>query len=314
MVDRIFDEQEVRVVIEIADFVRQHHEAAAARSLGKTQFEGGRSLDDLDGALLVRVRPRLKGSIGFLHEREEAHECARRELDCLAFEDGSAQARAICAAVVEAAHFILPEVEQEAPEHRRDAGCEGRRLRVDGQLLAEFDGRASEEGAHEFLHAAHDVEPLAPDAKLQPAVGAAVVALEEEVRLKEDGRLAKSGRQKFLRCVQVRVLLGACEAVEEASCGFSVRLGCGSALAFFFELACLYDLQECDDMFAGAVVEGGGGACAVVGLDFLARLVEAHAHLVVLRSFDGRNVDGGAVAAQELRHAPILEVAAALAV
>ena len=314
MVDRIFYKQEVRVVVQIADFVRQHHEAAAARSLGKPQFEGGRSLDDLDGALLVHARPCLKGSIGFLHEREETHECARRELDRFAFEDGSAQASAVCAAVVEAAHFILPEVEQEAPEHRRDAGREGRCLRIDSQFLAEFDGRAGEEGAHEFLHAAHDVEPLAPDAKLQPAVGAAIVALEKEVRLKEDGRLAKSGGQKLLRCVQMRVLLGACEAVKDASCGFSVRPGCGGALAFFFELACLYDLQECNDMLAGAVVEGGSRACAVVGLDFLARLVEAHAHLVVLRAFDGRDVDGGAGAAQELRHAPILEVAAALAV
>ena len=260
------------------------------------------------------ARPRLKGSIGFLHEREKAHECARRELDRLAFEDGSAQASAVCAAVVEAAHFILPEVEQEVPEHRRDAGREGRRLRVDGQLLAEFDGRAGEEGAHELLHAAHDVEPLSSDAELQPAVGATVVALEEEVRLKEDGRLAKGGGQKFLRCVQMRVLLGACEAVEDASHRFLVRHGRDSALAFFFELACLYEFQECDDVLAGAVVEGGGRACAVVGLDLLARLVEAHAHLVVLRSFDGRDVDGSAGTAQDLCHAPVLEVAAALAV
>ena len=67
-------------------------------------------------------------------------------------------------------------------------------------------------------------------------------------------------------------------------------------------------------MLAGAVVERGGGTGAVVSLHLLACLVEAHARLVVLRADDGRDVDGSARAAQELRDAAFFEVATALAV
>ena len=142
----------------------------------------------------------------------------------------------------------------------------------------------------------------------------AVGVLDDELRLEEERRFAKGGGGEPLLRLQMGVPLGALEAGEEAPRGLLGERGYACAFGAFFELARLDLLQKRDDVLAGAIVEGGGRACAAVGLDALPRLVEAHAHLVDLRAFDGCDVDRCAGAAQEVRDAPILEVAAALAV
>ena len=311
VVDRIADVQEARLVVEVGKLVRRDHEAAAARALHEFEVDGGRAVLDLDIAFAKRIHS--SGKRRSLHDRQKAREHARREIYGFAAEETPIVRESTETAVDEAALLVLPGIEEEVPKLRRDAGREGRRPRVDAELLAELDDVSAEEGTHELEHAAHDVEALAPDAKLQVAGGTPVVTREEEVRLQKERRFTKGGVCELL--LLLPLLFGAREAVEEAAARALLESRCKKpGIARAFALPRLDLLQERDDMLAGAVVERGGGAGTIVSLHLLARLVEAHARLVVLRADDGRDVDGSARAAHELRDAAFLEVAAALAV
>ena len=309
MVYRIVCEQKTRILVQSVKIVCQEHEPTAAAALHEIQRDGGCALLYMDSALDLHADRGDEGRI--LHEREKARERARRELQGFAVEEPSCACAegAEMLAVDETAFFVLPDIQKKSPEFCRDARSKDRRLRINRQLLAKFDAASREERAQQLLHAAHDVEPLTSDAKLQPARRASVMPLEEEARLQKERCFPKSRRRQILLLLQMRTPLGARKTFEEPSCGHVA-----AQIAADFALLRLNLLQERDDMFTGARVECGGRTGTVVSLNGFPRLIETRTHLIFFRADDGSDIDGSVGTAQQLCDTSVLEVAAALAV